>query len=166
MQKAEINPPEQDQFEAEHRALYVQHHMGAVISFSGIGPSTFSRRLNDTEPTRDHLYDVVMEMFGTVMTKQPEVGKGIVRIVNRFAAEFGLIDQPISILKLAIDQLRQTSRDDIKAMSRDDRVMTEMYSAELREVAGHVHSDAVGVRNELDGAPRGVEIGNGRGVRA
>lgn len=160
-----ITPPEQDQFTADHQVLYHKRHMGSVIAHSGIYPSSFSRRLNNDEVLRDHLYDTVMEIYGTVMSGQSEIGREIVRIVNRYATDYGLLDaEPVSILKLAIDQLRRTSRDDIKAMPRDERAMTEMYSAELREVAGHVHSDAVGVRNELDGTPRGVEVGNGRGA--
>lgn len=154
-----ITPPEQDQFTEDHKVLYHKRHMGSVIAFSGIPPTSFSRRLNNDEVLRDHLYDSVMELYGSVMSRQPEIGREIVRIFNRYAAEFGLSDQPISILKLAIDQLRQTSRDDIKSMSRDERALTEQYSGELREVAGHVYSDAIGVRNELEGSPRGSDVG-------
>jgi hypothetical protein len=140
MQQRKINPPLQDDFEEEHHDLYGKEgrrkgNMKAVCARSGISPSKFSRRLNDEEPVRDHLYDSVMEVFGAVESGQVNVARGIVGMFNRYAADFGLSDgSPLTTLQDVIQMIQRINLDEIKKLDEDRQLNFLAFLTILQDI--------------------------------
>lgn len=163
------HPPSQSAIELELYKEFSNGDFSAMAVWLDRDRSYISKLYNPNDTDHKSPFYLASRHLFAAKETRPDLALGLYRVWDRVARQILgdhlLQEQPISILKLAIDQLRQTSRDDIKAMSRDERALLEMYAGELREVAGHCFSDAIGVRNELEGSPRGSDVGGLRAAR-
>lgn len=155
----EILPPDQYSIDKEVDDLFEHGDATPVAYWSKIKYPKLTAMLRVDDPTDNCVSETLALMYGGAKHRK-EISRGIYNIIHRHAQEWGLLeDEPINILQLAIDQLTQTGRDGILQMDKNERRLLEMYSAELREVAGQVYQDALIIRREEEGS-RGYAIGD------
>jgi|ERR1051325_2840756 hypothetical protein len=158
--------PDKDEIKIAHRHLYTGHNQSSVAASAGFSNATLSRHLNVNEPVEDHLYEVMAEMSGTVISKQPEVGKGLFKMLYNHAVALGLVDEePVDIIKLANDRLRRITKEEIAGMSGDERTLLTVYAADLENEAGRVKTDALREKRKQEGIPRLIELKGSRATK-
>lgn len=155
------HPPSQSQVELELYKEFSNGDFSAMAVWLDRDRSYISKLYNPNDTDHKSPFYLASRHLFAARESRPELALGLYRVWETVARQILgdlLQDQPVSILKLAIEQLRNTSRDDIKAMGKDERTLVEQYSGELRKVAEDCYSDAISVRNELDGSPRGSDL--------
>ena len=154
----DILPPDQFAIDQEVDDIFQHGDVTKVSIWSGVKYKRLAAMLRIDDPTENCATESVAVMYG-LSKHDKDKAKAYFRIFHRHAAEWGLLEEePIDILQLAIDQLNQTHKDDIKRMDKRTRGLLEQSTGELREVAGHVYQDAILVRREEEGTPRGYDL--------
>ena len=115
-----IAKPDETETKVEHHALYRGLSQKALCSAINLPSYELSRRLNHTEPTKDPVHEVIMEMIGSVESNQPSIGKGVFRMIYEYASALGLVDdEPIDLLEMATQRLKAIRERSAGNMSPD-----------------------------------------------
>lgn len=153
-----INKPDEAEIRVEHHNLYKGKSQKAVAQASGVSSTILSRRLDQNETiVKNPIYEVIMEMAGSVESGQAEIGRGILRVINSFAADFGLLDEPLDILEMAYTHLRSIDANDIRKMSDGELTQSFASVCDLENEAAKVKGELIGERSERRLTPRSAE---------
>jgi hypothetical protein len=154
-----INKPDEAEVRVEHHNLYKGNSQKAVAAAAGISSTILSRRLDHNEAiVKNPIYEVIAEMIGAEESGQRSIGKGIFKMIYRYAEGLGLVDeQPLDILEMAYERLRSIEPNDIRAMS--DAELTDSFASitDLENEASKVKGELTAERSMRRVMPRNAE---------
>lgn len=159
-----IDKPDDTEIRVEHHNLYKGMSQKSVAANAGVSSTTLSRRLSTEEViVKNPIYEVIMEMIGSVESGQPSIGKGVFGMIYRHAVELGLVDaEPGDILQLAIAKLGRIEKVDVEALTPNEQLLLQADAGELMNEASRIHTDIIAVRKLREVTGRNTELNGAR----